>query len=142
MHPVLVDLLLYCRDAKLCSAGNLCVQSTAYSLGPCTSSRFQCFGRNGRIHRQCPVGLGVEMSFCKLGEIDFEKESAIFGDLLRGDFCELIDKLKDLIGLFIAKESMCFVVERDVPENSLCVCELEYLGDTLLGTIFAIEVPT
>ncbi len=119
MHPVLADLLLYCGDAEFHSAGNFCVQSAPYSLGPCTLSRFQCFGLNGRIHRQRPIGLGFEMIFRKLGEIDFVKESTIFGDLLRGDFREFIDKLKNLIGLFIAKESMCFVVERDVPENPL-----------------------
>jgi hypothetical protein len=63
--------------------------------------------------------LGVEMSFCKLGEIDFEKKLTIFGDLLQGNFRKFIDKLKNLVGLFIAKESVCFVVERDVPESPL-----------------------
>ena len=140
--PVLTDLLLYCRDAKFCSAGDLCVQSTAYSLGPCTSSRFQCFGHNGCIHRQCPIGLGFEMSLRKFREVDFKEESTIFGYILRGDFREFIDKLKYLVCLFIAEESICFVMERDVPEDPLQVCELEYPGDKLPCSIFSVEIAT
>jgi hypothetical protein len=60
-------------------------------LGPCTSSRFQCFGRNGCIHRKSPVGLGFKMGFGKLGEVDFKEESTITGYILWGDFGELID---------------------------------------------------
>jgi hypothetical protein len=91
VHPVLTDLLLYCHDAKFCSAGNLCVQLMVYLLGLCTSSQFQCFGRNGCTHRQCPVGLGFKMSFRKFGEVDFKEESAIFGYILQGNFGEFID---------------------------------------------------
>ena len=59
------------------------------------------------------------MSFRKFGEVDFEEELTIFGYILRGDFREFIDKLKYLIGLFIVEESICFFMERDVPEDPL-----------------------
>ncbi len=82
------------------------------------------------------------MSFCKFRKVDFEEESTIFGYILRGNFREFIDKLKYLVGLFIAEESICFVMERDVPEDPLQVCESEYPGDKLPGPIFSVEIAT
>jgi hypothetical protein len=35
--------------------------------------------------------LGFKVRFCKLGEIDFEKESAVFRDLLQSEFRKYID---------------------------------------------------
>jgi hypothetical protein len=77
------------------------------------------FGLNGCIHCQCPVGLGFKMRFGKFGEVDFKEESTIAGYVLWGDFGEFIDQLKYLISLFVAEESICFVVEGDVPEDPL-----------------------
>ena len=62
------------------------------------------------------------MSFCKVGEVDFKEELTIFGYILQRDFCKFIDKLKYLVGLFIAEESICFVMEGDVPEDPLQMC--------------------
>jgi hypothetical protein len=62
-----------------------------FLLGPCTSSQFQCFGCNGCIHRQSPVGLGFKMGFGKYGEVYFKEESTIAGYILWGNFGEFID---------------------------------------------------
>ncbi len=82
------------------------------------------------------------MSFRKFGEVDFEEESTIFGYILWGDFREFLDKLKYLASLFVAEESICFVMGRDVPEDPLRVCELVYPGDKLPGPIFSVEIAT
>jgi hypothetical protein len=62
------------------------------------------------------------MGFGKFGEVDFKEESTIAGYILWGDFGKFIDELKYLIGLFIAEEFICFVVEGYVPEDLLQMC--------------------
>jgi hypothetical protein len=59
------------------------------------------------------------MSFRKFREVDFKEELTIFGYILRSNFRKFIDKVKYLVGLFIAEESICFVMERDVLEDPL-----------------------
>jgi hypothetical protein len=138
VHPILSDLLLNSHNAKLHSAGDLCVKSASYPFGSCPPSGFQCFGLKSSVHCQCPICLSVEMEYRELREVDLKKESAVFGDLLWGNFREDIDLLNYLLGLLVAKISMRFIVERDIPKNPLRVRNLEELGDELFGPVLLV----
>jgi hypothetical protein len=138
VHPILLDLLLDGRNAKLHSAGILCVKSALYPFGSCPPSGFQCFGLKSSVHRQCPICFSVEMECQELREVDLKKESAVFGDLLWGNFQEDIDLLNYLLGLLVAKISVRFIMERDIPKNSLRVRNLEELGDELFDPVLPI----
>ncbi len=138
VHPILSDLLLDSCNAKLHSAGDLCVKSASYPFGSCPPSGFQCFGLKSSVHRQCPICLSVKMECQELREVDLKKEPAVFGDLLWGNFREDIDLLDYLLGLLDAKIPVRFIVERDIPKNPLRVRNLEELGDELFGPVLPV----
>jgi hypothetical protein len=76
------------------------------------------------------------MRFCKFGNVDFEQEPTVFRDLLRSNFQEVVDYMKDFVSLFIAQIVVGFVMKGEVAEDlSQLTLKLWHIRNLLLRNI-------